>query len=91
MGRIDETEDPRSDVSWGEWNGELDRLNVFAPLQFVLYGLSAVAVGIGIYVIVRERRAAAEQQELDAGLAGRLTLLPMVSRSGGSLGLGLSF
>lgn len=64
-----------------------DDAGLFEVLQFVFYGLAAVTVGFGIWVVVRETRRGREA----ADEALRLTIEPVALREGGALTATLTF
>ncbi|HQB46524.1 MAG TPA: hypothetical protein PLV85_23120, partial [Polyangiaceae bacterium] len=58
----------------------------FSVLQWVFYGLSAVSVGAGTYLLVTEK-----PDEKGPSTANQLQVLPTAVRGGGGLDLRLKF
>jgi len=67
------------------------RASILEVLQFVFYGLAAVTVGFGIWIVVREARRSREAEEDGAAEALRLTVEPVALRDGGALSATLTF
>jgi hypothetical protein len=66
------------------------RARAWQALQFVMYGLGAAAIGVGIWLLVREVQRRDDDGEGEQA-ALRLTVDPVVLNGGGALSASLSF
>ncbi len=65
--------------------------NVLNTLQFVFYGLGAVAVGVGIYILIREALRSDLPADEEEASASRWSLHPVVLNGGGAVAASLRF
>lgn len=79
-----------ADYSAQDVSDRCGQARVWQALQFVMYGLGAAAVGVGIWLVIREMQRQTSHGEEEQG-ALRLTVDPMVWDGGGALSATLSF
>jgi hypothetical protein len=78
---------PDADYSENDISDRCGSARAWQALQFVFYGLGAAAIGVGIWLLVREMRGADDE----AQGALRLTVAPMVLDGGGAVAASLAF